>query len=74
MANPGRRNWLPLAVIAVALVAWGLFIALGVYLEPSADQPKHDPRKPLIVVACVAAFLLFWGLALAFRSRRQRPK
>ena len=36
-----------------------------------ADQPRHDLRKPLIILAVMAAFLAFWGLALWLRSRRQ---
>jgi hypothetical protein len=74
MTSEGRQKWLPLALIAVALATWGVFIALGVYFEPSADQPKHDLRKALIVAGGVGAFLLFWGIALAYRSYLQRPK
>ena len=65
-----RKKWLPLAILAVALVVWAGVFALGAYLEPSADKPVHDLRKPLIVMGTMAAFLAFWGIALWRRSRR----
>ena len=71
MDTETRKKWLPLALLAAALVVWAGWFALGAYLEPSADQPRHDWRKPLIVLACMAAFLAFWGVALWRRSRRQ---
>jgi hypothetical protein len=70
MDNEIRKKWLPFAVLAAALVVWAGWFALGAYLEPSADQPHRDIRKPLIVMACMAAFLAFWGIALWRRSRR----
>jgi membrane protein DedA with SNARE-associated domain len=66
-----RQKWLPLAILAVALVVWAGLFALGAYLELGADQPRHDLRKPLIILGSMAAFLVFWGLALWVRSRRQ---
>ncbi|MFM8706628.1 MAG: hypothetical protein ACKOHK_00650 [Planctomycetia bacterium] len=47
-----------------ALVAWGLFHAAGAWTL------NHDVRRPLIVLACVAAFLGFWLALLASRRRR----
>jgi hypothetical protein len=47
-----------------ALVVWGLFHAAGAWTL------NHDPRRPLIVIACVAAFLGFWLAMLAARRRR----
>lgn len=70
MNDQPRKNWLPFVVLAVALVVWAGLFALGSYLEWGADQPRHDLRKPLIVLGTMAAFLAFWGLALWFRSRR----
>jgi membrane protein DedA with SNARE-associated domain len=66
-----RKKWLPLATLAAALLVWAAMFALGAYLEPGADQPRHDFRKPLIVMACMGGFLAFWGIALWRRSRRQ---
>lgn len=65
-----RKKWLPFAILAAALVVWAGVFALGAYLEPSADKPVHDLRKPLIVMGTMAAFLAFWGVALWRRSRR----
>ena len=31
---------------------------------------NHDARRPLIVIACMAAFLGFWLALLASRKRR----
>jgi type VI protein secretion system component VasK len=50
--------------IMVALVVWGLFHAAGAWML------NHDARRPLIVIACVAAFLGFWLALLASRKRR----
>ena len=52
----------------------GQLLALGAYLEWGADRPRHDLRKPLIILGCMAAFLAFWGVALWRRSRRNRLK
>jgi membrane protein DedA with SNARE-associated domain len=71
MDDKQRRKWLPLAILAVALVVWAGLFALGAYLELGADQPRHDLRKPLIVLGCMAAFLAFWGVALWRRARRK---
>ena len=53
-----------LAWIMGALVVWGLFHAAGAWTL------NHDARRPLIVLACVAAFLGFWLALLAARRRR----
>lgn len=71
MNDRQRRLWLPLLVLLGALVAWATLLGLGAYLEPSADRPQHDPRKMLIVVAAMAGFLAFWGVALWLRSWRK---
>ncbi|HVT30199.1 MAG TPA: hypothetical protein VHE81_19460 [Lacipirellulaceae bacterium] len=68
-----NRSWLPLAVLALALVIWAIFFALGAYLQIGVDQPHHDLRKPIIILACMAGFLAFWGLALWLRTRRKPP-
>jgi hypothetical protein len=47
-----------------ALVAWGIFHAVGAWTL------NHDARRPLIVLACVAAFLGFWLALLAARRKR----
>ena len=64
------NHWLPFAVLTAALVAWAGMFALGAYLEWGADQPRHDLRKPAIILATMAIFLGLWGLGLWLRSRR----
>jgi hypothetical protein len=66
-----RKKWLPIAILAAALLLWAGMFALGAYLEPGADRPTHDVRKPLIVMGFMSAFLAFWGTALWLRSRRK---
>jgi hypothetical protein len=63
-------RWLPLAILAAALLIWGALFALGTYLEPGVDNPKHDIRKPLIIFGGMLLFLAFWGAALLLRSGR----
>jgi type VI protein secretion system component VasK len=70
MDRESRKKWLPLAVLAVALVVWAGLFALGAYLELGSDHPRHDLRKPLIILGSMAAFLILWGVALWRRSRR----
>ena len=53
-----------LAGIMATLVAWGIFHAVGAWTL------NHDARRPLIVLACVAAFLGFWLALLAARRKR----
>jgi hypothetical protein len=69
-----NKSWLPFTVLALALVLWAALFAAGSYLEPSADSPKHDIRKPLIILASMATFLALWAMAMWLRSRRNRPE
>ncbi len=50
--------------IMAGLVAWALFLALGDYLA------NHNPRRPLVIVSCVALFIAFW-LAMLWRNRAE---
>ena len=54
--------------IMVGVVAWGVFHAVGAW------RLNHDPRRMLIVLGCVAAFLGFWAAMLSARTRRLRGK
>jgi hypothetical protein len=56
--------------IAAALVLWGLFLALGLYLF----HPDHDLRRPAILLASVGAFLTFWTLMFLNRRRRMQSR
>ena len=67
------NSLLPLGFLATALLLWAGMFAAGAYFEVGTDQPRHDLRKPVIVMACMGGFLAFWGMALWLRARR-RPK
>jgi protein-S-isoprenylcysteine O-methyltransferase Ste14 len=47
--------------IMLGLVAWALFLALGDYLA------NHNPRRPLVIITCVALFIGFWLAILRWR-------
>ncbi len=51
--------------IMIAILIWGTFHTVGVYLYGRV----LDIRKPIIVYGCVLAFLGFWNLMLWMRSR-----
>jgi hypothetical protein len=69
--RPARKIWLPLGLLAAALLVWAGFFALGAYLQIGTDQPRHDLRKPLFIMGSMAIFLSLWGLALWARERRR---
>jgi len=71
MDSETNKKWWPFAVLAAALVVWAGLFAAGAYLQPSADRPEHDLRKPLIILGTMAIYLTCWGLALWLRSRRK---
>jgi membrane protein DedA with SNARE-associated domain len=71
MSDNRLQKWLPLVLLAGALLIWAGLFAAGAYFEPSADRPRHDIRKPLVILAAMAAFLAFWGVALWWRNRRK---
>jgi hypothetical protein len=48
--------------IVLGIVAWGIVLAVGDYWA------NHDPRRPLIIMACVVLFVGFWMAML--RTRR----
>jgi membrane protein DedA with SNARE-associated domain len=59
------------ALIMLGVVGWGVFHAVGTYFGGQGDQHlRHDVRRSLIVMACVVAFLAFWGAMLLARKRR----
>src|SRR5690348_3467004 len=70
MSTNHRNLWLPLALLAAALLLWAGLFAAGAYLELGVDRPRHDLRKPLIIMGAMATFLSLWGLALWARARR----
>jgi CHASE2 domain-containing sensor protein len=56
--------WRVILGIMLAILAWGLFHALGAW------RLNHDIRRTFVVLGCVAAFLGFWGVLLAAKWRR----
>ena len=56
--------WRLIVWIMLALVAWGVFHAVGAW------RLNNDVRRLFVVLACVAAFLGFWGVLLAAKWRR----
>jgi hypothetical protein len=69
MNKPRPKIWLPLGLLAAALLIWAGLFALGAYLQIGTDQPRHDLRKPLIIIGAMVTFLSLWGLALWLRAR-----
>jgi hypothetical protein len=50
--------------IMIGIVVWGCVHAVGAWTL------NHDARRPIVVLACVAAFLGFWLTLLSARRRR----
>ena len=72
LAEVRQRPWIPLALIAGALVVWGLLLAWGSYLAPAGDNPGHDRRKLWVVAATTGGFLAMWAVAFWMGRRRLR--
>ncbi len=70
--SEARNSRWPLVAIIVALVLWGLFLALGAYWAPAGAQAGHDRRKLLVVAVTTGGFLAMWALALWMGRCRQR--
>ncbi len=64
-SNPPGSNIL-IRWIFGGLTVWGIAQAIGAY------SLNHDPRRPLIVIGCMAAFLGFWLVLLASWQKRHR--
>lgn len=69
--KPERAMWL----IAGSVALWGVYHAVGAFWNfRLSGQPTHNPWRSVVVLACVAGFLAFWGLMLAQRRRRLRAE
>jgi uncharacterized membrane protein HdeD (DUF308 family) len=64
-AHSQRAKWRLIALLIAAVLAWGIFHAIGAY------RFNHDPRRAIMVLACVLGFLAFWGLLLWNRARQR---
>lgn len=74
MTHDRNRTWLPVAIIAGSLLAWGGFLALGAYRAEVGSAAGGDSRKLLVVAATTLAFVLLWGLVLAIRQWKLRKQ
>jgi hypothetical protein len=52
--------------IMLAVLLWGLFLAMGAYLYGG----RLAALRSAIIAGCVLAFLIFWWVALGQRQRR----
>ena len=63
MGTPADAKRIILLIMA-GIAAWGVFHAVGAW------RLNHDPRRTLVVLGCVVAFLGFWGVMLGVRARK----
>ena len=63
------RKLHPIALIMLAVLAWGIFHAIGAYTF------NWNIYRPMMVIGCSLVFLGFWLVMLQSRKRRlQRRK
>ena len=81
MTTDKKQTWLPVALIAGALLIWMGLLAAGAYWAPvgladGGEGPqKGDFRKLWVVSATTGCFLLLWGFVLyrlQVKLRRRR--
>ena len=53
--------------IILALGVWGVVLAIGAF----CFKRQYDYRKPLLILACMGAFLGFWLILLRQFHRRR---
>ncbi|QDU78105.1 hypothetical protein Pan97_51860 [Bremerella volcania] len=70
MASESKNTVYLMAGVIAALALWGIYLAIGSYLGLAEGTRGYDIRRGLIVFACMAGFLLFWGVLLWNRRRR----
>ena len=67
----------PILLIMLGLLAWAAWIVTGVVLgeygrQDTSPSGRIALYKGLLVAVSVVLFVLFWSVALVFRSRRLR--
>jgi hypothetical protein len=73
MPSEKPQIWLPVALIAGALILWMGILAFGAYSAPTRLEGGSDPRKLWVVAATTGAFLLLWGgVLMASQAKRRR--
>lgn len=65
----------PILLIMLAMIAFGACIVTGVVLgeynrEDTTPSNRYALYKGLVVAISVSIFVIFWSLALRFRTRR----
>ena len=72
MPTERNRTWLPIAIIAGALLGWMGLLAAGAYWASVGEDEGGDFRKLWVVVGTTGGFLLLWGLVLVIRLGKVR--
>lgn len=69
---PADRSFLRwfLPLLGVVIVVWGAILGWGAY--QGGERFGFDPRRGLVVIAFVLAFVAFWGALLGFRTKRTK--
>ncbi len=75
MSTEKNQTWLPVALIAGALIVWMGLLAAGAYWAPVGEGKGGDFRKLWVVAATTGGFLLLWGFVLLrLRVKLRRRK
>lgn len=65
-----RQRW-PFLSIAIGLLAWAGYLALGAALNERPVE-RYAVLKPLIILGSMGLFLVFWWLVFAVSAKRRR--
>lgn len=74
MSNEKNKIWLPVILIAVAILAWMSILAAGAYWAPNGDGEGGDIRKIGVVAGTTGLFFLLWGFVLYRVQAKLRRK
>ena len=74
MTTEKNQTWLPVLLIAGALIGWMTLLAAGAYWAPVGQGGGNDYRKLWVVAATTGGFLLLWGLVLAVHRAKLRRR
>ena len=73
MTKSTNETWLPVVLIAGALIGWMGVLAAGAYWAPVGESEGGDHRKLLVVAGTTGMFLLLWGGVLwRFTAKRRQ--
>ncbi len=74
MQTEKNQTWLPVVVIAGALVVWMAILAAGAYWAPVGEGAGGDFRKLWVVAATTGGFLLLWVFVLLIHRGKARRR